>query len=61
VIAYLSEDTNAAAAITTRLISTFPSVKFGLIFGIGGGVPPAVRLGDVVVSTPADGFGGVVK
>jgi hypothetical protein len=29
--------------------------------GIGGGVPPTVRLGDVVVSTPADGFGGVVQ
>jgi nucleoside phosphorylase len=42
------------------MTSTFPSIKFGLMVGIGGGVPP-VRLGDVVVSTPADGFGGVVQ
>ncbi|BCR91451.1 uncharacterized protein ACHE_70294S [Aspergillus chevalieri] len=29
--------------------------------GIGGGVPKSVRLGDVVVSTPTDEFGGVVQ
>jgi nucleoside phosphorylase len=29
--------------------------------GIGGGIPPKVRLGDVVVSTPMDGFPGVVQ
>ena len=52
---------NAAATVATRMTSTFPSIKFGLMVGIGGGVPPTVRLGDVVVSTPADGFGGVVQ
>jgi nucleoside phosphorylase len=52
---------NAAATVATRMTSTFPSIKFGLMVGIGGGVPRAVRLGDVVVSTPADGFGGVVQ
>jgi nucleoside phosphorylase len=31
------------------------------LVGIGGGVPPKVRLGDVVVSIPVDGFGGVVQ
>ena len=51
---------NAAATVVTRMTSTFPSIKFGVMVGIGGGVPP-VRLGDVVVSTPADGFGGVVQ
>ena len=51
---------NAAATVATRMTATFPSVKFGLMVGIGGGVPPAVRLGDVVVSTPAGEFGGVV-
>ena len=40
------------------MTSTFPSVKFGLMVGIGGGVLLAVRLRDVVVSTLADGFGG---
>jgi nucleoside phosphorylase len=52
---------NASATVATRMTSTFPSIKFGLMVGIGGGVPPIVRLGDVVVSTPADGFGGVVQ
>jgi len=51
---------NAAATVATRMISTFPSIKFGMMVGIGGGVPP-VRLGDVVVSTPGDGYGGVVQ
>src|SRR4029077_4189277 len=49
---------NSAAAVATRMVSTFPSIRFGLMVGIGGGVPPKVRLGDVVVSVPADGFGG---
>jgi nucleoside phosphorylase len=50
-----------SAMAATRMTSTFPSIKFGLMVGIGGGIPPAVRLGDVVVSTPTDGFGGVVQ
>ncbi|KAE8364266.1 hypothetical protein BDV27DRAFT_157996 [Aspergillus caelatus] len=53
--------TNSAATVATRMISTFPSIRFGLMVGIGGGVPPKVRLGDVVVSTPAGGFPGVVQ
>ncbi|PYI02595.1 purine and uridine phosphorylase [Aspergillus sclerotiicarbonarius CBS 121057] len=53
--------TNSAAAVATRMISTFPSIRFGLMVGIGGGVPPNVRLGDVVVITPANGFPGVVQ
>jgi len=52
---------NAAAVVTSRMTSTFPSIKFGLMVGIGGGVPPTVRLGDVVVSTPTGEFGGVVQ
>lgn len=52
---------NNSATVATRMTSTFPSIKFGLLVGIGGGVPKLVRLGDVVVSTPTDGFGGVVQ
>lgn len=52
---------NSAATVVTWMISTFPSIKFGLMVGIGGGVPPKVRLGDVVVSTPVDQFPGVVQ
>jgi nucleoside phosphorylase len=52
---------NNSATVAARMTSTFPSIKFGLMVGIGGGVPKSVRLGDVVVSTPTDGFGGVVQ
>jgi len=64
VIAYLPEGefgNNTAATVATRMASTFPSIKFGLLVGIGSGAPPAVRLGDVIVSTPANGLSGVVQ
>ncbi|EHK20561.1 uncharacterized protein TRIVIDRAFT_112704, partial [Trichoderma virens Gv29-8] len=53
--------TNSAATVATWMISTFPRIKFGLMVGIGGGVPPKVRLGDVVISTPVGQFPGVVQ
>jgi nucleoside phosphorylase len=53
--------TNTAAIVATWMINTFPSIKFGLMVGIDGGVPPKVRLGDVVVSTPVGQFPGVVQ
>jgi nucleoside phosphorylase len=43
---------------------TFTALRFGLLVGIGGGVPSAehdVRLGDVVVSKPTDTSGGVIQ
>ncbi|KAJ5936883.1 hypothetical protein N7466_003333 [Penicillium verhagenii] len=52
---------NQSADVASRMISTFPCIKFGLMVGIGGGVPPKVRLGDVVVSTPVGQFPGVVQ
>ncbi|KAJ5174514.1 uncharacterized protein N7482_000391 [Penicillium canariense] len=52
---------NSSASVATHLTSTFPSIKFGIMVGIGGGVPPFVRLGDVVVSAPGNGYGGVVQ
>ena len=52
---------NLAATVAAWMISTFPSIKFGLMVGIGGGIPPKVRLGDVVVSTPVGQFPGVVQ
>ena len=63
-IAYLPRGkigNNSAATVAAWMISTFPSTKFGLMDGIGGGVPPKVRLGDVVVSTPVVQFPGVVQ
>ncbi|KAK4069154.1 hypothetical protein Trihar35433_5733 [Trichoderma harzianum] len=53
--------TNSAATIATKMLSSFPSIKFGLLVGIGGGIPSKVRLGDVVVSTPTDEYPGVVQ
>ncbi|CAG7556443.1 unnamed protein product [Fusarium equiseti] len=51
-----------AATIASHLVTTFPSIKLGLLVGIGGGVPSnKVRLGDIVVSTASGTFPGVVK
>jgi nucleoside phosphorylase len=52
---------NSSATVAALMISAFPSIKLGLMVGIGGGIPPKVRLGDVVVSTPTDEFPGVVQ
>ncbi|GFF94816.1 hypothetical protein IFM61392_09452 [Aspergillus lentulus] len=56
--------TNSAAAVGVRMLSSFSYIRFGLMVGIGGGVPSAkndIRLGDVVVSRPQGRFGGVVQ
>ncbi|GLA15240.1 hypothetical protein AnigIFM62618_001756 [Aspergillus niger] len=58
--------TAAAASVAENLCRTFQSVRYGLLVGIGGGVPGVVsgkdiRLGDVVVSVPGGGNGGVVQ
>lgn len=56
---------NQAAIVATQLMNDFPSVRFGLLVGIGGGIPGEedddIRLGDVVVSKPTSTFGGVVQ
>jgi nucleoside phosphorylase len=55
---------NPAAAVATQMKSTFRSLQFGLMVGIGGGVPSSeadIRLGDVVVSQPHHGYGGVIQ
>jgi nucleoside phosphorylase len=56
--------TNSAAVVATRMQSKFPSLRIGLMVGIGGGVPSAgadIRLGDVVISQPYATHGGVVQ
>jgi nucleoside phosphorylase len=53
--------TTSAATVAAWMVNSFPSIKVGLLVGIGGGVPPKVRLGDVVVSTPIGRFPGVVQ
>ncbi|KAL5089055.1 hypothetical protein Trisim1_005912 [Trichoderma cf. simile WF8] len=54
----------AAAGSATNLLRSFPNIRFGLMVGTGGGAPTSyhdIRLGDVVVSTPGDGKGGVFQ
>src|ERR1700723_4215572 len=56
--------TVSAATVAAHMRITFPSIRFGLMVGIGGGVPSTnndIRLGDIVVSKPTSGFGGVVQ
>ncbi|KAJ5938081.1 hypothetical protein N7454_004423 [Penicillium verhagenii] len=56
--------TASAANVATNMMNTFRNVRIGLMVGIGGGVPSPrhdIRLGDVVVSAPRDGEGGVFQ
>ncbi|KAL1392128.1 pfs domain-containing protein [Phyllosticta capitalensis] len=46
------------------MIRSIPSIRFGLMVGIGGGIPAPgndIRLGDVIVSKPEGNVGGVVQ
>ena len=46
------------------MLSSFESIRVGLVVGVGGGVPSAerdIQLGYVVVSKPGGTFGGVVQ
>ncbi|KAF7592110.1 hypothetical protein BBP40_000658 [Aspergillus hancockii] len=67
VIAYLPNGvygTVSAAAVISRMRLTFPQLQFGLMVGIGGGIPSKCndsRLGDVVVSKPGGKYGGVIQ
>jgi nucleoside phosphorylase len=68
VIAVMPEIGNdCAATVATQLLNDFPSIRFGLLVGIGGGVPDEeeedndIRLGDIVVSKPTATFSGVVQ
>jgi nucleoside phosphorylase len=65
VIAVLTEiGTNAVATVAIQLLNDFPSIRFGLLVGVGSGIPDEgndIRLGDVVISKPSASFGGVVQ
>ncbi|KAL2827877.1 nucleoside phosphorylase domain-containing protein [Aspergillus pseudoustus] len=53
-----------AAEVAVQMRMAFPSIRFGLMVGIGGGVPSPtadIRLGDVVVSKQEMGRGGVIQ
>jgi nucleoside phosphorylase len=67
VIAYLPSGvygTTSAATVAAQMRCTFPSIRFGLMVGIGGGIPSTkndIRLGDIVVSHPTGAMGGVIQ
>lgn len=55
-----------AATVVTQMRMTFPNLKYGLLVGIGGGVPiktvhGMIRLGHVVVSEPTGVHSGAVQ
>ncbi|KAI0104255.1 nucleoside phosphorylase domain-containing protein [Nemania sp. FL0031] len=50
--------TSPAATVAAHVRSTFPTIQFGLLVGIGGGAPCS---GDVVVSKPIAKSGGVIQ
>ena len=56
--------TNSAAAVASNMVRSFPSLRFCLLVGIGGGAPLEdndIRLGDVVVGLPKGKFSGVIQ
>lgn len=55
--------TTSAALAAEEMMQSFPNIRIVLMVGIGGGVPSRhdIRLGDVVVSVPSDGRGGVLQ
>jgi nucleoside phosphorylase len=56
--------TVSAAGVAKDMLHSFPNIRTGLMVGIGGGVPSQkhdIRLGDIVVSSPRDGKGGVLQ
>ena len=57
---------NPAATVVAQMKSTFQQLRFGLLVGIGGGVPTKtdaghIRLGHVVVSKPTGQHSGAVQ
>ncbi|VUC34817.1 unnamed protein product [Clonostachys rosea] len=55
---------SSATGVIKDMLSTFSNIRIGLMVGIGGGAPSKnhdIRLGDVVVSAPREGKGGVLQ
>ncbi|KAL4941946.1 hypothetical protein BDV06DRAFT_212241 [Aspergillus oleicola] len=58
--------TTSAATTASSLLASLPSIRVGLLVGIGGGIARPeedhdIRLGDVVVSQPSGTTGGVCQ
>lgn len=56
--------TASAARVAADMVHTFHNIRIGLMVGIGGGAPDKkndIRLGDIAVSSPSSGNGGVLQ
>jgi nucleoside phosphorylase len=56
--------TNDAAVAGISMQRTFSNLRFGLMVGVGGGIPSAendIRLGDIAVSVPSGQASGVIQ
>lgn len=56
--------TSSAASVATNMLHSFPNIRIGLMVGIGGGAPSEkhdIHLGDIVVSAPRNGEGGIFQ
>jgi nucleoside phosphorylase len=58
--------TISAANTAAGMMSSLPHLRFGLLVGIGAGIPRLdegidIRLGDIVISEPKQSFPGVVQ
>ncbi|KAH0169431.1 purine and uridine phosphorylase, partial [Aureobasidium melanogenum] len=54
----------SATGVVKDMLASFPNIRVGLMVGIGGGAPTVqndIRLGDIVVSSPQNGTGGVYQ
>ena len=55
-----SHEATSAPTMTGCLLTSFPNLRFGVLIGIGGGVPSSnerIRLGDVVVGSSPGSWG----
>jgi len=55
---------SSATGVAKDMLHTFTNIRIGLMVGIAGGAPTQkhdIRLGDVVVSSPRNGKGGVFQ
>ncbi|KAK6332694.1 hypothetical protein TWF730_004353 [Orbilia blumenaviensis] len=54
----------SAATVATGMKIRFPDLKFGLMVGVGGGIPSSatdIRLGDIVVGLPTGVSSGILQ
>ncbi|KAJ5272591.1 hypothetical protein N7478_007716 [Penicillium angulare] len=56
--------TASASRVAEGMMHSFPNIRIALMVGIGGGAPTSkhdIRLGDIVVSSPSGGQGGIFQ